>query len=373
LELVNDEFYMKLALELAQGAAGQTGVNPTVGCVVVKDGRIVGMGAHLRRGEAHAEVHALNMAGAEAEGATVYVTLEPCSHYGKTPPCCDLLIDRKVKRVVAATADPNPKVAGRGLQKLRDHGIETRVGVLESRARALNEVFFKYISTGLPFVTLKTAMTLDGQIATRTGHSRWITGPQAREAVHTLRHLHQAIMVGKETALKDNPELTTRLSVPGRQPIRIIVDARLEIPETLRVLDDQAPTWILTTDDASAEDEARLRRAGAEIIRCGGGERVDLKRAMEELGKREVASVLLEGGGTLSGAMLKAKLVDKLVLFYAPKIIGATGAVPGIAFAGPDRMSEALPVRDITIERFGDDWCVTGYPDYAAAESGEGG
>jgi diaminohydroxyphosphoribosylaminopyrimidine deaminase/5-amino-6-(5-phosphoribosylamino)uracil reductase len=312
------------------------------------------------------------MAGAEAEGAIVYVTLEPCSHYGKTPPCCDRLIEEKVKRVVAATTDPNPQVAGRGLQKLREHGIETHVGVLEERARALNEVFFKYISTGKPFVTLKTALTLDGQIATRTGHSRWITGPKAREAVHTLRHLHQAIMIGKDTAIQDDPELTTRLSVPGRNPIRIIVDSKLQLPDTLRVLNGEAPTWILTTASASSREEERLRRAGAEIIRCGEGEHVDLALAMAELGKREVASVLLEGGGKLSGAMLKAGLVDKLMLFYAPKIIGATGAVPAIAFEGPRLMGEALPVRNISIERFGDDWCVTGYPDYAAVESGEG-
>ncbi len=370
MELLNDEFYMRLALDLAEGAAGQTGINPAVGCVVVKNGRIVGLGAHLRRGEAHAEVHALNMAGAEAEGATVYVTLEPCSHHGRTPPCCDRLIAEKVGRVVAAMADPNPLVAGQGLQRLRDHGIRTHVGLLEERARSLNEAFLKFIATGLPFVTLKTALTMDGQIASKTGHSRWVTGPGAREAVHTLRHRNQAIMIGKQTALQDDPELTTRLSVPGLNPIRIIVDAKLELPETLRVFNDAAPTWILTTDRAGAESEKRLRSKGAEIIRCGG-EQVDLAQAMAELGKREVASVLLEGGGALNGAMLQAGLIDKLMLFYAPKIIGAQGAVPAFSFAGPAFMSQALPIRGISIERFGEDWCVAGYPDYAAARTGE--
>lgn len=255
MEPLNDEFYMKLALELAEGAAGQTGINPAVGCVVVKDGRIVGMGAHLRRGEAHAEVHALNMAGAEAEGATVYVTLEPCSHHGRTPPCSDRLIAEKVRRVVAAMSDPNPRIAGSGLRKLREYGIETSVGLMEERAKKLNETFLKFISTGLPFVTLKTAVTLDGRIAARTGHSKWVTGSASREAVHTLRHRHQAILVGKETVLQDDPELTTRLSVPGLNPIRLVVDSRLQLPPTMRIFGPEAPTWVLATEQAGMEAE----------------------------------------------------------------------------------------------------------------------
>lgn len=370
MELLNDEFYMRLALDLAQGAAGQTGINPAVGCVVVRDGRIVGLGAHLRRGEAHAEVHALNMAGKEAEGATVYVTLEPCSHYGRTPPCCDRLIAEKVKRVVVAMPDPNPLVAGRGLQRLREHGIETKTGLLEERARAMNETFLKYIATGLPFVTLKTALTLDGRIATRTGHSRWVTGPEAREAVHTLRHRHQAILIGKETALKDDPELTTRLSVPGLNPVRIVVDSMLRLPGTLRLLNGEAPTWILASGQASAEAEERLRSAGAEIIRCGNGPRVDLAAAMKELGKREIGSVLLEGGGALNGAMLQAGLVDKVMLFYAGAIVGSHGSVPAFDYPGPERMTDALRLTRISIERHGDDWCVSGYPEPVPTNDG---
>ncbi|MBW5446695.1 bifunctional diaminohydroxyphosphoribosylaminopyrimidine deaminase/5-amino-6-(5-phosphoribosylamino)uracil reductase RibD [Cohnella sp. CFH 77786] len=372
MELLNDEFYMRLALELAEGVAGQTGINPAVGCVVVKNGRIVGMGAHLRRGEGHAEVHALNMAGAEAEGATAYVTLEPCSHHGRTPPCCERLIAEKVSRVVVAMTDPNPAVAGRGIQRLRDRGVETAVGVLEGRAKALNEAFVKYIVSGLPFVTLKTAVTLDGRIATKTGHSRWITGPEARQAVHTLRHRHQAIMVGKATVIADDPELTTRLSVPALNPVRILVDSSLDLPETLRVFGGEAPTWILTTERASAESEKRLRDKGAEIIRCGDGERVNLVYAMQELGRREIGSILLEGGGALNGAMLQAGLVDKVMLFYAPKIVGASGAVSAFAFAGPNRMSDALQLRRVSVEHYGDDWCVTGYPEYTPVHDEEG-
>lgn len=365
MDLLNDEFYMQMALNLANSAAGQTGINPVVGCVVVKDGRIVGMGAHLKRGEAHAEVHALNMAGAEARGASVYVTLEPCSHHGKTPPCCDRLIAEGVSRVVVAASDPNPLVAGRGIERLREHGIDVEVGVLGEKARAQNEIFNKFITTRLPFVTLKTALTLDGRIATRTGHSRWITGPHAREAVHTLRHRHNAIMVGVETVLADDPELTTRLTVPGLHPVRVIVDSRLRIPETARVLNDIAPTIILSTDQADTAKAQRLERSGATVLFCGSGSRVDLAAAMAKLGERGTASILLEGGGVLNGAMLQAKLVDKLMLFYAPKIIGGEGAPAAFAFAGPEEMSSALRLRDVSTESYGEDWCVSGYPVYA--------
>jgi diaminohydroxyphosphoribosylaminopyrimidine deaminase / 5-amino-6-(5-phosphoribosylamino)uracil reductase len=372
LELLNDEFYMRLALDLAQGAAGQTGINPAVGCVVVKDGRIVGLGSHLKRGEAHAEVHALQMAGSEAAGATAYVTLEPCSHHGRTPPCCDRLIAERVARVVVAASDPNPQVAGRGIERLRAHGIETEVGLLENRAHSLNEHFRKFIATGRPFVTLKTALTLDGRIATHTGHSRWITGPQAREAVHTLRHRHQAIMAGVETVLADDPELTTRLSVPAQHPIRLIVDSRLRTPPAARVLNGEAATWILTTAGADPASAERLRQAGAELIVCGDGPRVDLEEALNQLGSREIGSVLLEGGGVLNGAMLRAGLVDKLMLFYAAKIVGSEGAPSAFAFKGPDLMPDAWQLERVSIEHYGDDWCVSGYP-VSKEQRSEGG
>lgn len=362
MDLLNDEFYMQLALNLAAGASGQTGANPVVGCVVVKEGRIVGMGAHLKRGEGHAEVLALNMAGSESRGATAYVTLEPCSHYGSTPPCCERLIAEGVSRVVVAVVDPNPLVAGKGIHRLREEGIQVDVGVLEQQARALNEIFNKFIVTKQPFVTLKSALTLDGRIATRTGHSRWITGDSSREAVHTLRHRHNAIMVGVETVMADDPELTTRLSIPGLHPARIIVDSRLRVPETARVLDKAAETIVLTTLQADVTKLGRLRELGVEVIICGEGPRVDLEFAMGALGDRGISSILLEGGGVLNGAMLQAGLVDKVMLFYAPIIVGGNGAPSAFAFNGPEEMSAALRLKGVTMQAFGEDWCVSGYP-----------
>jgi len=363
MDILNDEYYMRLALNLADGASGQTGVNPVVGCVVVKEGRIVGLGAHLKRGEGHAEVHALNMAGDQARGATAYVTLEPCSHYGQTPPCCERLIEEGVSRVVVAAVDPNPLVAGRGIARLRAAGIEVLTGVLEAEASAQNEAFNKFIRTGLPFVTLKTALSLDGRIATRTGHSRWITGAAAREAVHTLRHRHSGIMVGVQTVLADDPELTTRLGVPALNPTRIVVDSKLNTPPTARVLNDAAPTIVLTTLQADEGRAERFRKLGAEVLRHGDGERVDLTAAMRALGERGISSVLLEGGGVLNGAMLEAGLVDKAMLFYAPIIVGGEGAPSAFSYVGPNEMSSALRLTRVSMQSYGDDWCVTGYPD----------
>lgn len=376
IEPLNDEFYMRLALQLAGGAAGQTGVNPVVGCVVVKDGRIVGMGAHLKRGEAHAEVHALNMAGTEAAGATVYVTLEPCSHYGRTPPCCDRLIGDNVSRVVVAAPDPNPLVAGQGIERLKAHGIETTGGLMQKESETLNEAYNWHIATGMPFVTLKTALTLDGRIATSTGHSRWITGPSAREAVHTLRHRHAGIMVGVGTVIADNPGLTTRLSVPALHPKRIVVDSALRTPPESQVLNGEAPTIILTTERADPERAKRLAGQAAdgniEIVRCGEGPQVDLALAMRELSRRDIGSILLEGGGKLNGAMLRHRLVNKMMLFYAAKIVGAAGAPSAFDFEGPSLMSEAYSLTNVSIERYGDDWCVTGHPVYEnSAEQAE--
>ncbi|WP_166239550.1 bifunctional diaminohydroxyphosphoribosylaminopyrimidine deaminase/5-amino-6-(5-phosphoribosylamino)uracil reductase RibD [Paenibacillus turpanensis] len=363
---MTDEFYMKLALQMASGALGQTGVNPVVGCVVVKAGRIVGMGAHLKRGEGHAEVHALNMAGAEAEGSTVYVTLEPCSHYGKTPPCASRLVQEKVKRVVIASLDPNPLVAGKGAALLREAGIDVSTGVLAEEASRLNEAFNKYIVHRLPFVTLKTASTLDGKIASRTGDSKWITGEQSRAFVHTLRHRHAGIMVGAGTVLADDPSLTTRLTVPALDPVRIIADSQLRIPLGAKVLQTEGtPAIILTTSAASDRKKAELEREGAVVMECGSGPMVDLKLAMKLLGEREISSILLEGGGTLNGAMLQHRLIDKIMLFFAPKIIGGGKLAPGtFDFDGAALMSEAVPLKRVSVEQFGDDVCIAGYPVY---------
>lgn len=362
LDMLDDAFYMRLALELAKGASGQTGVNPVVGCVVVKDGRIVGTGAHLKRGTAHAEIHALDMAGTEAEGSTVYVTLEPCSHYGKTPPCSDRLVRERVARVVVACMDPNPLVAGRGIKRLRDAGIQVDTGCLEQEARLLNEMFNKYIVTKQPFVTLKTASTLDGRIASRTGDSKWITNEQSRGFVHTLRHRHQGIMVGIGTILADNPQLTTRLSVPALNPVPIIVDSALRIPLDARVL-ERPGTIVLTTEMSPPDHAKRIEAQGGVIIRAGSGPRVDLREAMKRLGEREIGSILLEGGGRLNGSMLAEGLIDKFYLFYAPKIIGGFGDAPSnFSFPGFDRMEQAVTLERVSVEMFGEDVCMIGYP-----------
>lgn len=368
MQAINDETYMRLALQIAEQVQGQTGINPAVGCVVVKDGRIVGIGAHMKRGEPHAEVHALNMAGPYAEGSTVYVTLEPCSHFGLTPPCSDRLIAEKVAKVVIAGTDPNPQVSGRGAGRLRENGIEVETGLLEKEAEAINEQFRKYILTGLPFVSMKTASTLDGRIASRTGDSRWITNESAREYVHVLRHKHQAVMVGINTVLADDPQLTTRLPVPGLNPIRIIADSRLQTPETAKVLlDGQAKTLLLATAAAPEDKRRRLEALGAEVLVCGDGVQVDLRAAMELLGQRGIGSILLEGGGRLNGAMLEAGLVDKVYLFFAPKIVGGYASPSNIAFSGFERMADAIQLGEVRYEQFGDNLCVIGRPHYADA------
>lgn len=368
--VLHDEAYMHLALDLAAAARGQTDNNPVVGCVIVKDGRIVGLGSHLRRGEAHAEVHALKMAGGEARGSTVYVTLEPCSHQGRTPPCAKQLIEAGVKRVVAACRDPNPLVSGRGLKMLQEHGIETEVGVLEEQALQMNEHFFTYVAKGRPFITLKTASTLDGKVASYTGDSRWITNEEARAYVHTLRHQHQAIMVGIGTVLADDPSLTVRASVPGVHPIRIIVDSQLRTPLHAKVVQDGlAETIILTTERADKQAAARLEQAGVTVIACGDGKRVDLPLAMQKLAEREIASILLEGGGTLNGAMLAHGLIDKMVLFYAPKIIGGAEAPANFQMTGIEKMADAYRLERVQIETFGDNVGIIGYPVYPGREA----
>ncbi|MEK3881506.1 bifunctional diaminohydroxyphosphoribosylaminopyrimidine deaminase/5-amino-6-(5-phosphoribosylamino)uracil reductase RibD [Paenibacillus sp. PL2-23] len=370
LDVLNDEYYMSLALDMAAKAAGQTGINPVVGCVIVKEGRIIGIGTHLKRGEGHAEVHALRMAGAEAEGATAYVTLEPCSHYGKTPPCCERLIEAKVARVVTAATDPNPVVSGRGLARLREQGIQVTEGLLAERSRAMNEKFNKFITTGMPFVTLKTASTLDGKIATVEHHSRWVTGAVAREQTHTLRHQHNAIMVGIGTLEADDPLLTTRAEVPALHPVRIVVDSKLRISLQARVVTDRtAPTIVLTTTGAEESKRLALEEAGITVISCGDGPSVDLSAAMKELGARDIGSILLEGGGKLNGAMLDAGLIDKMILYYAPKLIGGDLAPASFSFPGRKLMSEAIMLDGVQVEMAGEDICVTGYPRNRAANS----
>ncbi|MBL0387608.1 bifunctional diaminohydroxyphosphoribosylaminopyrimidine deaminase/5-amino-6-(5-phosphoribosylamino)uracil reductase RibD [Tumebacillus sp. ITR2] len=360
---MTDVQYMQMALDLAAQAKGQTNPNPLVGAVLVKDGRIVGFGAHLKAGEPHAEVHAFRMAGEHAEGATLYVTLEPCSHHGKTPPCADLVISSKVKKVVVAMTDPNPLVAGNGINRIRAHGIEVEVGVLESQAVALNERFLHNMRTSRPFVVIKTAMTLDGKIAAHTGDSRWITGPDARVAVHQLRNEVDGILVGIGTVRADDPELTTRMPEGGgKHPTRIILDSSLQIEETAKVLDTSiAPTWIITSGGADAEKSARLRARGVQILKSAPH---DVAAVLDLLYANGITHLLVEGGATVNGAFLQAGLIDKVMAFIAPKLIGGAGAPTPYAGAGFEKMSQAVTLRDISVTTYGDDICITGYPVY---------
>ncbi|MBR1396466.1 MAG: bifunctional diaminohydroxyphosphoribosylaminopyrimidine deaminase/5-amino-6-(5-phosphoribosylamino)uracil reductase RibD [Selenomonadaceae bacterium] len=352
---------MEIALNIAANARGRTSPNPMVGAVIVKDGRIIAEGWHRKAGTPHAEVHALNMAGELAEGATLYVTLEPCSHFGRTPPCANAIVNAGIKRVVAAMSDPNSKVAGNGFKILTDAGIEVKVGVLEDEAKKLNEVFLKWITTKMPFVTLKTAMSLDGKIATASGQSQWITCAESRKRVHELRDINDAIMVGVGTVLADNPTLTARID-GGKNPIRIIVDSNARTPiEANVVTDGQAQTIIAVTENAPRNKIEALKNLGVDIITAGNDKRVDLTLLMRELGKRDITSVFVEGGGTLNFSLLNENLVDKLYAFIAPKIIGGRNALTSVEGDGFINLSDAALLHDIKTELVGDDVLINGY------------
>ena len=359
--IMTDEIFMREALNAAAHARGRTSPNPMVGAVVVRDGRIVAIGWHRQAGTPHAEVHALNMAGELARGSTLYVTLEPCSHFGRTPPCVDAIINAGIKRVVAAMSDPNPKVAGRGFERLRSAGIDVTVGVLENEARRLNEVFLKWITTGLPFVMMKTAMTLDGKIATSTGQSKWITSSSARRRVHEWRNEYDGIMVGIGTVLADNPSLTARLDIPSRNPIRIIVDSRARTPlDANVVIDGQSKTIIAVSAPAPKKNIDALMERGVEIIIAGDGEHVDLKLLMRELATREITSVMVEGGGTLNFGLLSAGLVDRINAFIAPKVIGGRTALTAVEGEGFPSLDSAVELIEVETEMIGGDILISG-------------
>jgi diaminohydroxyphosphoribosylaminopyrimidine deaminase/5-amino-6-(5-phosphoribosylamino)uracil reductase len=361
-----DRRYMQLALDLARAASGQTSPNPLVGAVVVKDGAVIGMGAHLKAGEPHAEVYALRMAGERAAGATLYVTLEPCSHHGKTPPCADAVIAAGISRVVVAVLDPNPLVAGSGVDRLRAAGLEVAVGVCEQEAKRLNEVFFHYITTKRPFVTVKTASTLDGKIASVTGHSRWITGEAARSQVHEMRRQHDAILVGAGTVLADDPELTARHNgqLFGRQPVRIILDSRLRTPLTARVLQtEQAPTWIVTTTESSPEKRGDVEAKGVVIIALEPPLTVD--KVLEALGERGITSLLVEGGAEVNGSFLQARAIQKVVSYISLKLIGGSQAPTPFGGIGFATMDEAVALTDVQVETITEQEIrITGYPQW---------
>jgi len=356
---------MRRALSLARKGLGKTSPNPAVGCVLLNDGVIVGEGWHRKAGTPHAEVHALAAASGMARGADVFVTLEPCSHHGRTPPCADALIAAGVARVFVGMQDPNPLVSGRGIAALRSAGIHVECGILEKECRLLNEPFIKHVTTGLPFVILKSAMTLDGRTATASGDSKWITSEISRRYVHRLRATVDAVMVGVGTVVADDPQLTCRMGVRGRDPLRVVVDSRLRTPPdaTLFSLDSPAKTLFAAIDSdspAAAELEAR----GAEILRCREEEgRVDLSDLLAGLGSRGIQSVLLEGGRELAGAALRKGLIDKFLLFFAPKLLGGADGCGLFAGSGPERMADAHALRDLVVRRFGQDILVEGYPE----------
>jgi diaminohydroxyphosphoribosylaminopyrimidine deaminase/5-amino-6-(5-phosphoribosylamino)uracil reductase len=353
--ILTDEDFMRLALRLARKGEGRVSPNPLVGAVIVRDGRIIAEGYHRRFGGNHAEIDAIANATEPVAGATFYVTLEPCSHTGKTPPCVDALIALRPGRVVVGTIDPNPLVSGRGIAALARHGIETKAGVLEEECRRQNEVFFKYILTGVPFVTLKFALTLDGRIATAAGHSRWISSPASLRFAHRLRRAHDAILVGAGTVLADDPELTCRL-VRGKNPLRIVVDSHLRTSPGARVFAvRQSPAIAAATCKAPEERRRLFEQQGIEVLELDADEggRVDLKGLLNVLGQRKIASLLVEGGAGINTSFLKEHLVDRLIAVIAPKIVGA--GINAVGDLGILQMENALRLSYERVIRSGDD------------------
>lgn len=360
---MDDMKYMKLAIDLAKITKGQTSPNPVVAAIIINDGRIVGIGAHLKTGEEHAEVQALNMAGNLAENSTLYVTMEPCSHYGRTPPCVDRIIKEKIKRVVIATLDPNPLVSGNSIKILQLANINVEVGIYENEAKQLNEDFNKYITTSKPFVTVKTAMTLDGKIATHKGDGKWITSDESRKYVHQLRHENDAILVGVGTILEDNPLLTVRTIPEGLNPIRVIIDTSLRISIDSKVLiDRKAPTWIFTTNSAPIDKINKLEDMDIRVFVTSGEEKVSLQEVIKKLGELGITSVLVEGGSKIIGDLFDEELIDKYIAFISPKLVGGQLSLTSISGTGISDMSDAVRLSNLTIERFSEDICITGYP-----------
>jgi diaminohydroxyphosphoribosylaminopyrimidine deaminase/5-amino-6-(5-phosphoribosylamino)uracil reductase len=356
---------MRLALRLAARGAGWVSPNPMVGAVVVKDGQVVGRGYHRRAGLPHAEVEALRAAGEAARGADLYITLEPCNHQGRTPPCTQAILKAGVARVIIAVRDPNPRVTGGGVEVLTDRGVEVSVGLLAAEARRLNEAWFHWVDTGRPWVITKAACSLDGKIATVTGESQWLTGEPARALGHRLRHRVDAIVVGIGTVLADDPQLTTRLPRgPGRDPIRLVLDSRLRLPLTSRLLhlDSGAPTWVACTSQAPAAARRALEGFGVELLVLPPDDgKVPLPALLDLLGTRQVQSLLVEGGAETLGAFFDQGLVNQFYFFYAPKILGGRKAPGMVGGAGITHLGEAHIARNLKVRRLGGDLLISGY------------
>jgi diaminohydroxyphosphoribosylaminopyrimidine deaminase/5-amino-6-(5-phosphoribosylamino)uracil reductase len=359
--------YMECALSLARLALGYTSPNPAVGAVIVKDGIVVGMGYTQPAGSDHAEVMALRQAGDRAHGATMYVTLEPCSHYGRTPPCTQATISAGISEVHTALLDPNPLVSGRGVSKLNEAGIKTYVGTYQKEAYEINEAYIKYITIGLPFVMAKFAMSLDGKIATRTGDSKWITNDEARKYVHTLRHTVDALMVGVNTVVADDPRLTAR-GCNGKggtrrmQPLRVVIDSKGRVPLDAHIFEQPGEVLLAVVEPLDPEKKETFTEAGAEVLELPSKEGlVDVGELLKVLGKREVVSILVEGGGKLLGSLFDHHLVDKVLAFIAPIIIGGNEAKSAVGGDGVTTVAEALRLGRVSTDSFGDNILVTGY------------
>jgi diaminohydroxyphosphoribosylaminopyrimidine deaminase / 5-amino-6-(5-phosphoribosylamino)uracil reductase len=358
--------YMEIALALAKLAQGQVSPNPAVGAVVVKNNVVLGQGYTQPPGFDHAEIVALKQAGDEARGAVLYVTLEPCCHFGRTPPCTQSIIAAGIAEVHLAMIDPNPLVSGKGLADLQKAGIKTYTGERNVEAASINESFIKYITTGTPFVTVKFAASLDGKIATRSGDSKWITGETARKLVHHMRYISDAVMTGANTVIADDPLLTVRLSDKGgttrKQPLRIIVDGQGRTPPTSRIFGEPGKTILVVGTHLPPRQKIRYQEAGAELLELPSDEGViDLADLLQILGKRQITSILVEAGGILLGSLLDNHLVDKVVAFLAPMIIGGEEARPAVAGKGVNRLADSARLKQLKVERLGEDIMISGY------------
>jgi len=362
---MDDQYFMQMALELARKGEGFTSPNPMVGAVVVKNGRVVGSGYHQMVGGPHAEVNALDAAGKLADGATLYVTLEPCNHTGRTPPCTRKIVETGIKRVVLAMIDPNEDVAGGGADFLERQGIRVTTGICREQSRRLNEAFIKFVRTRRPFTIAKCAATLDGRIATRSGDSKWVTGEKSREYVHRLRHAADGILVGINTVRADNPSLTTRLPEGrGKDPVRIILDTHLAISPKARLLrqESSADTIIVVGEGVSQDKQAAFGKDGTRVIQLKlQNGLIDMNALMDRLGEMGICSLLIEGGGRVLASALSAGIVDKVAFFYAPKILGGDDGIPICSGPGPELMSQSIPLNQINIQRFDDDIMIEGY------------
>lgn len=360
----DDECFMRHALVLAAKGRGRTSPNPMVGAVVVQHGRIIGEGYHTQAGKPHAEVIALEHAAGAAANADLYVTLEPCRHYGRTPPCTDRIIQTGIRRVVIPATDPNPLVSGRGVQRLRDAGIAVELGLCSKEATDLNEAFIKFITRRTPFVVLKAAVSLDGKIATRTGDARWVSGERSRERVHALRDQIDAVIVGIGTVRRDNPRLTTRMPEGGRDPIRVIVDGLGPLPHDAQILqaDVASRTWVAVAADAPAERIRALECRGLTVLEAGGFHgRVSLGHLLKRLGEREVTSVMIEGGEGIFTSAIEEEIVDKFLFFLAPILVGGKTAPTLLGGTGIDKIGQALRLARLRTEQLGEDLLIEGY------------